>query len=54
MEWNSDQLSAIIGSLYLQTVELRLQLAQANARIHELTPKPPTEKPNLEVVDGAS
>ena len=54
MEFNSDQVSAIIGSLYLQTVELKLLLAQANTRIHELTPKPPAEKPNPEAVDGAS
>ena len=54
MNWTQDQLAAIIGSLYLQTVELRMQLAQANARIHEQTPKPPAEKPNLEVIDGAS
>ena len=54
MNWTQDQISAVVGSLYLQMVELRLQLAQANARIHELTPKSPAEKPNLEVVDGAS
>ena len=54
MEFNSDQIAAIIGSKELEIIKLRMMLAQANARIHELTPKPPTEKPNLEVVDGAS
>ena len=40
MNWNQDQIAAIIGAKELEIISLRMQLAQANARIAELTPKP--------------
>ena len=54
MNWNQDQIAAIIGTKELEIIGLRMQLAQALEQIKELTPKPAPEKPQLEVVDGAS
>lgn len=36
MDWNSDQIAAIIGTKELELIGLRMALAQAQARIKEL------------------
>jgi hypothetical protein len=43
MEWNQDQIAAIIGAKELEIIALRMQLAQALKKIEELTPKPPAK-----------
>ena len=40
MNFTSDQIAAIIGAKELELVSLRMQLAQALAKIKELEPKP--------------
>jgi len=42
MNFTEDQIAAIIGAKELELIALRMQLAQALARIKELEPKPAT------------
>ena len=42
MNFNQDQIAAIIGTKELELIGLRMQLVQALERIKELEPKPET------------
>ena len=39
MDFNNDQIAAVVGMKELELIALRMQLAQALARIKELEPK---------------
>jgi len=49
MEWTQDQIAAVIGTKELELISMRMQLAQALARIKELEPAVQEEK-KLEAV----
>lgn len=44
IEFNQDQIAAILGTKELEIIGLRMQLAQALARVKELTPPEPEKK----------
>ena len=44
MEWNQDQIAAIIGTKELEIIGLRMQLQAALQRLKELEPPEPEKK----------
>ena len=50
MDFNQDQIAAVVGAQHLEIVGLRMQLAQALARIKELTPPETEPEKKLEAV----
>lgn len=50
MNWTEDQIAAVVGMKELELIGLRMQLAQALARIKEL--ESTTEKTDLAAIEG--
>lgn len=50
MQFNQDQIAAIIGSQQLEIINLRMELAAALAKLKEFEPKATETAPTLEAV----